>query len=74
MEVLEGMWLRLDESIDVDEDCFVLGITFGGRARHTGIAVDCKPAYSRLRERQDSAVADLSTVTGPSKPCRALEE
>ncbi len=50
MEVLKEMWMRLDEFIDVDEDCFILAITFGGRARHTGIPVELHPFHVlRLR-------------------------
>ena len=39
MEVLKGMWIRLDEFIDLGEDRFVVAIAFGGQARHTGIPV-----------------------------------
>src|SRR3954453_11342533 len=35
MEVLEDMWLRVDEYIDVDEDRLIVAAHFGGRARHT---------------------------------------
>ena len=30
MEVLEGMWLRGNEYIDVDEDWLIVAATFGG--------------------------------------------
>jgi ketosteroid isomerase-like protein len=51
MEALEGMWLRVDEYIDVDEDWLVVAATFGGRARHTGIPVEMHPFHVfRLRE------------------------
>jgi ketosteroid isomerase-like protein len=51
MEVLKEMWMRLDEFIDVDRDCFIVAITFGGRARHTGIPVDLHPFHViRLRD------------------------
>jgi hypothetical protein len=46
MEVLKGMWIRLDEFIDVDEDRFVLAITFGGQARHTAIRVELHPFHA----------------------------
>ena len=50
MEVLEGMWLRVDEYLDVDEDWLIVAITFGGRARHTGIPVEMHPFHVfRLR-------------------------
>jgi hypothetical protein len=45
MEVLKEMWLRLDELIEVDEDRFIMGIAFGGRARHTGIPVELHPFH-----------------------------
>jgi hypothetical protein len=45
MEVLESMWLRADEFIDVDQDCFIVAISFGGRARHTGIPVELHPFH-----------------------------
>jgi hypothetical protein len=45
MEVLKEMWLRVDEYIDVDDDCLVLAVTFGGRARHTGIPVELHPFH-----------------------------
>ena len=45
MEVLKEMWMRLDEFIDVDENRFVMGITFGGRARHTEIPVELHPFH-----------------------------
>ena len=45
MEVLKEMWMRLDEFIDVDEDCFIVGITFGGQARHTAIPVEMHPFH-----------------------------
>jgi ketosteroid isomerase-like protein len=45
MEVLEGMWLRVNEYIDVDEDCLVVAVTFGGRARHTRIPVEMHPFH-----------------------------
>jgi ketosteroid isomerase-like protein len=45
MEVLEGMWMRVDEFIDVDEDRFIVGIAFGGKARHTGLPVELHPFH-----------------------------
>ncbi len=51
MEVLEDMWLRADEYIDVDDDCLVVMLTFGGRARHTGLDVRLSPGHVfRLRD------------------------
>lgn len=37
MDVLEDMWIRADEVIDVDDELVVVLTTFGGHARHTGI-------------------------------------
>jgi ketosteroid isomerase-like protein len=48
MEVLDGMWLRVDEYIDVgdgDGDVIVVAITFGGRARHSGLEVELHPVH-----------------------------
>lgn len=45
MEVLEEMWMRLDEFLDVDENRFIVGITFGGRARYTAIPVELHPFH-----------------------------
>jgi hypothetical protein len=45
MEVLKQMWMRLDEFIDVDEDRFIVAITFGGQARHTAIPVELHPFH-----------------------------
>jgi hypothetical protein len=46
MDVLDGMWLRVDEYIDVDDsDAIVVAITFGGRARHSGIEVELHPIH-----------------------------
>jgi ketosteroid isomerase-like protein len=45
MEVLKEMWMRLDEFIDVGEDCFIVGIAFGGQARHTAIPVEMHPFH-----------------------------
>jgi hypothetical protein len=51
MEVLEGMWIEADEFIDVDDERLVVGLTFGGRARHTGIDVELSPVHVfRLRD------------------------
>ena len=50
MEVLTDMWLQAHQYIDVDDDCLVVEITFGGRARHTGIPVELHPFHVlRLR-------------------------
>lgn len=45
MEVLKQMWMRLDEFIDVDDDRFIVGISFGGQARHTAIPVELHPFH-----------------------------
>jgi ketosteroid isomerase-like protein len=45
MEVLKQMWMRLDEFIDVDDDRFIVGISFGGQARHTEIPVELHPFH-----------------------------
>jgi len=45
MEVLESMWIRTDEYIDAGDDCLVVAITFGGRARYTGIEVELHPLH-----------------------------
>ncbi len=45
MEVLEDMWLRVDEHTDVADECLLLAVTFGGRARHTGIEVELHPFH-----------------------------
>ena len=51
MEVLEGIWIRPDEYIDAGENCLVVAITFGGRARYTGIEVEMHPIHLfRMRE------------------------
>ena len=39
------MWIRIDEFIDVDEDRFIIGVSFGGNARHTGIPVELHPFH-----------------------------
>ena len=40
MEVLDRMWIRADEVIDVDDELLVVLTTFGGHARHTGIDLE----------------------------------
>jgi ketosteroid isomerase-like protein len=55
MEVLEGMWLRLEEYVYVDDDWLILAITFGGQARHTGIEVEMHPIHV-FRMRAEKAV------------------
>jgi ketosteroid isomerase-like protein len=51
MEVLDGMWLRVDEYLHSDDDCVAVAITFGGRARHTGLEVELHPIHVfRLRD------------------------
>ena len=74
MEVLEDMWLRADDYIEVDDECLIVAITFGGRARHTGIDVELSPPTSsgcatggRFGGRY------FKTASKPSKPpgCRS---
>jgi len=51
MEVLEDMWIEVDEYTEVDEACLIVAISFGGRARHTRIEVDLHPTHVlRLRD------------------------
>ena len=45
MEVLDDMWLRAEEFIDIRDDCLVVQMAFGGRARHTGIDVELTPVH-----------------------------
>ena len=45
MEVLDEMWLRVDEYLHVDADLLVIAISFGGHARHTGIDVELHPLH-----------------------------
>jgi hypothetical protein len=45
MEVLEGMWLRADEYVEAGPERLLVSITFGGRARHTGIEVELHPFH-----------------------------
>jgi ketosteroid isomerase-like protein len=45
MEVLDNMWLRADEIIDVDDELLVIAVTFGGHARYTGIDVENSVAH-----------------------------
>ena len=45
MDAMDGMWMRHEEFIPIDPDTFVIGITFGGRAKHTGIPVELKPFH-----------------------------
>ena len=45
MDVLKEMWMRLDEFIDVDGDRFIIGISFGRQARHTGIPIELHPFH-----------------------------
>ncbi len=55
MEVLEGMWVRERELIDIDDERLIVGITFGGRARHTGLEVELSP-FHVFHLRDGSAV------------------
>lgn len=51
MEVLEGMWLRVEELVEVDSEGYVVAITFGGRARYSGLEVEMHPFHTfRLRD------------------------
>ena len=45
MEVLEDMWIEVDEIREVGHDRLVILIGFGGRARHTGIDVALSPGH-----------------------------
>jgi ketosteroid isomerase-like protein len=45
MEVLEEMWLRIDEYLEASEECLIVPVTFGGRARHTGIDLELHPVH-----------------------------
>ena len=45
MEVLEGMWLRIDEYLEASENCLIVPVTFGGRARHTGFELELHPVH-----------------------------
>jgi ketosteroid isomerase-like protein len=45
MEVLNDMWLRVEEYLRVDDDMIVLAVTFGGRARHSGLEVELHPVH-----------------------------
>ncbi len=45
MEVLEDMSIQVDEFTDVDENRILVAITFGGRARHTGLQVELHPFH-----------------------------
>jgi ketosteroid isomerase-like protein len=45
MEVLDEMWLRVDDYVHLEDDCVVVAITFGGRARHTGLEVELHPLH-----------------------------
>ena len=45
MEVLDGMWLRVDEYLYDDGGWLVLAIAFGGHAQHTGIEVELRPFH-----------------------------
>jgi ketosteroid isomerase-like protein len=45
MDVLEEMWLLVDEYIAPGADRLVLAASFGGRARHTGIDMELHPFH-----------------------------
>jgi ketosteroid isomerase-like protein len=40
MDVLDNMWIRADEVIDVDDQLLVVLTTFGGHARHSGLELE----------------------------------
>lgn len=40
MDVLNDMWIRVDDIIDVDDDVMIVLTTFGGHARHTGMDLE----------------------------------
>jgi ketosteroid isomerase-like protein len=40
MDVLEDMWIRADDVVDVSDELLVVLVTFGGHARHTGLKVE----------------------------------
>ena len=40
MDVLENMWIRADEIIDVDDRQVVAVTTFGGHAHHSGLELE----------------------------------
>ena len=51
MEVLDDMWLRVDEQLVATEDCVAVAVSFGGRAHHTGLEVALHPVHVfRLRD------------------------
>jgi ketosteroid isomerase-like protein len=45
MDALDEMWIRVQEIIEIDDDCAVVGVAFGGRARHTGIPIELQPFH-----------------------------
>ena len=45
MDVLEGMWIRIDDLVEVGDNALIVGITFGGRARLSGIDVELSPSH-----------------------------
>jgi hypothetical protein len=52
MDVLEEMWIRADDIIDVSDELLIVLVTFGGCARHTGIKVENSLAHVfRMHER-----------------------
>jgi hypothetical protein len=74
MEVLEGIWLRVDEFIDVDDEYLVVALTFGGKARHTGIDVELSPVHVfRLRDGRVMRWQIFQSRAEASKPpgCRS---
>jgi hypothetical protein len=51
MEVLEGMWLRVDEILLGEPEALVIAVTFGGRARYSGLEVELHPFHTfRFRD------------------------
>ena len=66
MEVLEDMWLRADDYIDVDDECLIVAITFGGRARHTGSMSSCLLPRLQVARREGASVAGFQDLSRPS--------
>jgi ketosteroid isomerase-like protein len=45
MDVLDSMFSRLDEFTEASDDTFVAVVTFGGRARSSGLDVQMRPTH-----------------------------
>jgi ketosteroid isomerase-like protein len=57
MEAMEGMWIRAEDFVEVGDDTVVVPVTFGGRARHTGIDLELSPTH--VYEVRDGKVVML---------------